>query len=101
MVCVLAFFVVSCCVVLSAVYVATWIAKAKYVSWFLLSLLSLFFLLQTSDYMDKQERQEENPGIEINYADERSIDDCLSLGALSSVGPANGVPDLVRGKMFC
>ena len=49
-----------------------------------------FFLLQ--------EFPDNDPGIEINYSDETNIDNCLSLGAVASVGPSSGVPDLTRGK---
>jgi len=41
---------------------------------------------------------EEDPGIQINFSDKNSIDICLSLAVLASVGPANSVPPLQRGK---
>ena len=51
----------------------------------------VFFLLQ--EFSD-----DGNPGIKINYADDTSIDNCLSLGAVASVGPSSGVPNLTKGK---
>jgi len=41
---------------------------------------------------------EEDPGIQINFSNENSIDNCLSLAALTSVGPANSVVLLQKGK---
>ena len=39
-----------------------------------------------------------DPGIQINFADATSIDNCLALASLATVGPASGVPVLTRGK---
>ena len=41
---------------------------------------------------------EGDPEIQIQFADETSIHNCLSLASISTVGPASGVPLLTRGK---
>ena len=41
---------------------------------------------------------EADPGIQIQFADEVSIHNCMSLASLATVGPANGVPTLTVGK---
>ena len=53
------------------------------------------FLLQT-------EFAEDDPGIQITYADEVSIHNCLGLPSISTMGPPD-VPILTQGKkkVFC
>ena len=68
-----------------------------------LILVPSFFLLQRK--FDDGEGQGVSgfyPGIKITFADEAGIDACLALSSLASVGPGNGVPQLIRGeKLFC
>ena len=39
-----------------------------------------------------------DPSINITFADATDIDACLALPSLALVGPANGVPQLIRGE---
>ena len=60
----------------------------------------LYFLLQTSDKIEKtlcKIDDDGDPGIQINFADATSIDNCLALASLATVGQASGVPVLTRG----
>ena len=52
----------------------------------LVIIVTLFFLLQT-------EFAEDDPGIQITYADEVSIHNCLGLPSISTMGPSD-VPKL-------
>ena len=62
----------------------------------------LSFLLQTSGKMEEETLCKiddyGDPGIQINFADATSTDNCLVLASLATVGPASGVPVLTRGK---
>lgn len=48
--------------------------------------------------MKEEQTFQDNPEIQIEYADDISIHNCLSLPSLDTVGPANDVPALRRGK---
>ena len=39
-----------------------------------------------------------DPGIKITLADAADIDACVALPSLASVGPANGMPQLIRDE---
>ena len=60
----------------------------------------MFFLLQTKSNIDhdNEDESDDDPGIQITFSSATNIDDCLSLGTLSTVCYANGVPALLRGK---
>ena len=58
--------------------------------------VTLFFLLQT------EFAEDDDPGIQITYADEANIHNCLGLPSISTVEPPD-VSILTQGKkkVFC
>ena len=56
----------------------------------LVIIVTLFLLLQT------EFAEDDDPGIQITYADETKIHNCLGLPSISTVGPPD-VPITLRG----
>ena len=72
-------------------------AHKKVCSWDSACVIILIIYLQTTPCDDMDDIDDIDPVIDIHFASNASIDNCLSLATLSTVGPANDVPSLTRG----
>ena len=69
-------------------------AHEKVCSWDSAYVIILIIHLQTTPEHCDQDCYDDDPVINIYFSSEAEIDDCLSLGTISTVGPNNDVPRL-------